>query len=510
MEFRRQYLLSNFNIEKIDNWKYLNIPSAKQNLNLYYHPDLQITHLQLRDRYLVLIGYIIDPFHPDLSNVEILSKMLNLSSLQDVLTETENLNGRYAIIYCDSNNTCIFHDVTGFREIYYCFLKDEIYCGSTPNIINKYANLELDKDNSINEFINSGEYKASGFWVGTRTPFQHIYHLQPNFYLDLDKKMFFRYWPKHKRVEINLKEGAHLMAKILKGTILGAAKRFELHQALTSGYDTRLLLAASKDIKSQIKFFVNIVNQLTLKSPDIIISKKLAKRFNFSLEVVDINNINNIDESFRNVFYNNNVFAREKHIRVFYDAYKKKLDNTYWVTGTFGSEILRIPFPFRKRRISSYDIAKRFNYSNYSYAINSIEDWLKEAEEVYNQYNHNLFNMFYWEQFNGNIANLGASEGDIVREEIRPFNSRKFIETYISLNDAHRYRDNPQGHLMVIKILWKELLDIPISPYINSPRYWFKRIFRFLGVEVLIDNIYNFLKTSYINYQELIMYKTNK
>jgi len=492
LEFRRQYLLSNVNIKKIDNWKYLNIPNTIQNLKLYYHPDIEITHLQRQDKYLVLIGYIIDPFYPDLSNADILKKMLNMSSFQDVLKETENFNGRYAIIYCNGKNTCIFHDTTGFREIYYCFLKDEIYCGSTPNIINKYTNLELDRDKSINEFISSNEYKNSGLWVGTRTPFQNIFHLLPNFYLDLDKKMFYRYWPYNKREEISLKEGANLMAKILKGIILGASKRYKLYQSLTAGYDTRVLLAASKDVKDQIKFITNIVYGHSLNA-DIKISKRIAKRYNINLEIVDINKID-VDDNFRSIIYKNNIYAKETHMNVFYDVYKKKLDDTYWVTGTFGNQILRIPVFLKKKRISSFDIAKHFKYNNYSYAIDSIEEWIKEAEEVYNKYGYNLINMFYWEQFTGNLQALSASQQDIVREEIRPFNCRKLITTYIFLKDKYRYKDHPKAHLMIIRILWKDLLKIPIAAYTNTPSYWVKRISHFFGIGLIVHHAYSFFK----------------
>jgi hypothetical protein len=491
LEFRRQYLLSNANIEKISNWKYFSI--TKTNLNLYYHPDLEIEHSQLQDKHLVLLGYIIDPFYPDLSNADIISRMINMSSFQDVLKETENLSGRFAIIYCHGENNYIFHDATGFREIYYCFLQDKIYCGSTPDIIKKYAKMEPDKDKVLNEFINSNEYKTSGFWVGIKTPFQNIFHLQPNFYLNLDKKNCHRYWPDKIRKEISLKEGANLMAQILKGTMIGATKRYELHQGLTSGFDSRVLLAASKGLKNQIKFLVNRVKKTTSSTADIKIPKIIAEKYNLNFEVVDIKNFI-VDDNFRNIFYKNNVFSRETHIQVFYDAYIKKFDDTYWVTGTFGNEILRIAFPLKKKRISSIDIAKHFKYNNYSYAIDSIEDWLKEAEEVYSKYGYNLINMFYWEQYTGNWKNLGGSEGNITREEIRPFNCRKLITTYISLKDKYRYKDYPMGHLMIIKILWKELLEIPIAAYINTPSYWIKRTSRFLGIEILVDNIYNFIK----------------
>lgn len=492
--FRRQFLLTNRLIEATVNWKHSNLDFTERNLHLYSHPDLEINHVRLQDRLIVLIGYLIDPFDPALSNEDILNRMINVSDLNGLFKETENLSGRFAILYCDSKGIYMFHDATGFREIYYCFHQGEIFCGSTPDIINKYAHMELDTEQSIKEFINSREYRYSGFWVGIRTPYRNIFHLMPNFYLDLDKRTFQRYWPDKGRSEIKLEEGVDLMARILKGTMLCAAKRYYLHQSLTAGYDTRLLLAAVKDMKDQVKFFVNRTCTTTNQVADIKIPCKLAAKFKFDLEVVETENIN-VDRDFWNIFIKNNVFAREKHLKVFYRAYTKGYDHTHWVTGTFGSEILRIAFPFKKKRITCSDIAKRFCYNNYRYVVNSIEDWLKSTNEFYSETGYNLMNMFYWEQYTGTLHNLSGSEGDIVREEIRPFNCRKLITTYISLPDKYRYRDYPKGYLMIIKALWKEILDVPIAAYVDSPSYWFKKALRCLGMELVVDNFYNYCKS---------------
>jgi len=495
LEFRRQFLLSSIDIDRPENWEHIHIPHSKHKLILNFHPDLEITSIESQDSSLVLIGYIIDPFHPDKSNREILQSLIGNNGIQQIIQETENLSGRYAILFCSEVETCMFHDATGFREIYYSFHEGDIYCGSTPNIISRYANLEMDEDESINEFINSTEYRTSGFWIGTRTPFKQLHHLLPNFYLDLDKKMPYRYWPHEGRKEVDLKSGAELMARILKGTILAVSKRYELRQALTSGWDSRLLLAASKEVKNQTQFFVAKRKGLSDRSADIAIPKKLAKEYDFNLEVKDQKELV-IDEDFKKIYYGNNIYARETFIRFFYDDFINKRDNIYLVTGTFSNEILRIAFPIKNRATSTAVIAKHFNYSKYSYAINSIKDWEEEATKVYLRNDYNLINMFYWEQYTGSWENLGASEGDIAREEIHPFNCRKFITTYISLKDRHRYKDYPMGHLMIIRILWKELLKIPTAAYKNKPNYWFKRLFRYLGIELMVNNAYNFIKNT--------------
>ena len=193
LEFRRQYLLSNVPVEKIDGWKHYEIPNKSQSYNLYYHPELEITTEQSQDKNIVLLGYILDPYHPELSNAEIISRLVKLNNLQEVFKETANLSGRFTIIYNNGKDAFIFHDATGFREIYYSFGNNKAFCGSTPDIINKYVNAEKDNDASIIEFLKSPEYVQQTKWMGTRTLFKGIYHLLPNNYIDLNAQTYHRY-----------------------------------------------------------------------------------------------------------------------------------------------------------------------------------------------------------------------------------------------------------------------------------------------------------------------------
>jgi hypothetical protein len=94
------------------------------------------------------------------------------------------------------------------------------------------------------------------------------------------------------------------------------------------------------------------------------------------------------------------------------------------------------------------------------------------------------------------MQNLGASEGDIVREEMRPLNCRKLITTYIALHDKYRYKNYPVGYVRIIETLWKDLMQIPLAAYTNSPKYWIRKITNFLGLELMIYNMYKSIATT--------------
>jgi|GEM_PF-7033547 hypothetical protein len=486
LAFRRQYLLTNIPVEKIDGWNYYEIPGMGGNLHLYCHPDLEVTKEQQDGRTLVLLGYVLDPYNPDLSNSGIIGKLVKLSNLEELFKETAKLCGRFVMLYTSDKGSYIFSDATGFREIYYSFGTDKMFFGSTPDLINKFLNAEKDNDPAILEFLESPEYKQATKWMGTRTLFKGIYHLLPNNYIDLVSKSYHRYWPNKKRQPISLKEGARIMAEILKGTMAAAAKRYTLHQAITSGYDTRLLLAASKDYLKQIKFFVMKASELDENKSDTVWAKEIAAKYNLDFEVIEAYKLT-VDPAFQETFYKNNILARDRFLKFFYWTYTRKYDNTYWVTGTFGNEILRISTPYSEKKSTGYMITQRFNYSKYSYAVKSIDEWLKDAEKACHDNGYNVMNLFYWEQYIGNWGNLASSEQNIIRDEIRPFNCHKLIETYMALHDKYRYRDNPEGHKAIIDVLWKELNTMPYfhpNPRIDRT----KKFFRFFGLERILDN----------------------
>jgi hypothetical protein len=495
LAFRRQFLLSNCPLKKISDWQSNNISVKDFTLYLYTHSDLEVTKAEYLNNQLILLGYIMDPYNPGLSNADIANNNVRNKNLEELFNNIHKYNGRFIIIYTNNEQTVIFHDAIGFREIYYYLSDNILLCGSTPSIINEFTDEILDDEVSINEFLNSSVYRETTLWIGTNTPYKNLYHLLPNHYLDLKKKSIHRYWPNKPKQTIHLKEGARKIADILKGTMLAACTRYQLEQAITSGYDSRLLLAASKDITSKIKFCVNRVGALNERSPDIFVPVKIAKQFNLDFKVIDAREII-VDTVFKKIYYCNNTFARDRHLNTFYDVYQRNHENKYWVTGTVGNEILRIACPLNNKKISASDIARRFNYDNYTYAVNSIAKWLEDARPVCEKYGYNIMNLFFWEQYVCSLDNLSASEQDIVREEIRPFNSRDLLTTYLSLKNKYRYKDNPKGHTEATKLLWRDLTKIPYF-HASKSSDRIKKIFRFLGIELFVDNLYYFLKNNF-------------
>src|SRR5690606_9191213 len=74
-------------------------------------------------------------------------------------------------------------------------------------------------------------------------------------------------------------------ASILRGTMEAVAFRGNAVVPLTAGWDSRVLLAASRDWKDQLSFFVDGKGTLPARHPDIRIPRLLANRLKLDFQV---------------------------------------------------------------------------------------------------------------------------------------------------------------------------------------------------------------------------------
>ena len=160
LKFRRQFLLINKSVNILENWKSYTIKRNQKDFYLYHHPDLEVINHKIEKGELILLGYILDPFNPEYDNSDILKYLGSLGKFEDMLKASENYNGRYIIIFSDSDSILLFNDATAGREIFYLNSESTIACGSTPNIIAEFTDIKRDGEKAINEFFNSPELRS--------------------------------------------------------------------------------------------------------------------------------------------------------------------------------------------------------------------------------------------------------------------------------------------------------------------------------------------------------------
>lgn len=459
--FRRQFLIANSVIKELQSWEHRLIGD----LHIYAHPDLEVTQKDGPSASIILLGYIFDPAHPTKTNKEIVSDIITkTTTFEDLIRILKTYAGRYAMIYKDRAKFTILHDPLGTREIYYCTQPNRVICGSQPNFIDEFSEpkLGVTLDQNILDFYkNDIKLVRNGrLWVGEETYYQGVKHLMPNHYLDIRSLIANRYWPNIRLERIDLNEAVKLSCNYLKGVMNAVTSRYDVMMAVTSGIDSRSLLAASKEVKDKVYYFINKKPPLNDNSPDIRIPSNMFKKINVPFHVHEVEGL--VDEEFRKVFLNNTFLSKDLMLPVIYNVYFKNHQNKVNLLGV--GEIVRDYYGEAPNDLSGYYLAYCLKYKRSRYATTQCEKWLRGVREVAEECNVDIMKLFLWEMLLGNWGAVGNSESDIAIEEFDPYDSHYIYEVMLSVDPKYTKGAVPDLFKALYKEMWPELLEFPFNP----------------------------------------------
>ncbi|MGH2108679.1 hypothetical protein [Aerococcus urinaeequi] len=473
--FRRQYILGSKPIKKFKNWENIKI---NDNVYVTAHPDLEIEQYIGKTNTITLLGFVIDPSNPLLSNYEIIKNICrNVSCFDEVLNMTYALSGRYIIIYSDKNETKIVNDLIGLREVYYTKVNGEIWCGSDSSILNNVLNLRKRKDPELIRYYESKYFKNNeNPWFGNETIYENTYHLLPNFYFNYSEGTTSRYWI-NKENSNKLEEATEQISEILKNSLFGANLRYDLILPVTAGLDSRILLSATKNISDDFYYYVSKM-KMKDNHPDIKIPSRLLPKLGLTLNT--LNNMSPLRKDVENILKNNIELFRNGHDRnittqYYMDNFSNKV-NVSGVVSEVGRNYYGINHPTNDNIDSNYLMTLIEIPMQFSYVKKQLESWLLSAKEFAKGKNISVVNLFYWEQRMGNWGSLTANEEDIAIENFMPFNNRKLLMVIMSVDDNYRVSPDFILYKKVAENLWPEVLSEPINPEPISSKI-FNKIF---------------------------------
>ena len=469
--FRRQFLMAHGTFTDLQNWQHRQI----DDVHLFAHPDLEITAKEGRSNLILMLGYIFDPVHPTKTNEDIISDIISkVDSYENLIAAVKPYAGRYSIIYRDEIIFAILHDPLGIREIYYCTQPNKVICGSQPNLLNAFSEpkLGVTKDKEILHFYKHDMklVRSGRLWVGDETYYHSLKHLMPNHYLDIGSLTAKRYWPNQKLERIDLNTAVKQSCDFLKGVLKAVTSRFDVMMAVTSGIDSRSLLAASRDVRDQIYYFINKEPPMNDKSVDIRVPRNMFNKLNIPFHVHDVDGP--VDEEFRKVFLNNTFMSTDLILPTIYNVYYKNHQDKVNLLGV--GEIGRDYYGNAPRDTDGYYLAHCLKYRRSRYATAQCEKWLREVRGIVEAYNVDIMRLLLWEVLLGNWGAVGNSESDIAIEEFDPYNSHYIYEIMLSVDPA-------QGDIFegMFKEMWPELLDYPCNPpdtRMDWIKHWLQQI----------------------------------
>jgi hypothetical protein len=473
------------------------IPAAQRltigpDLHLTAHPDLNVQIANDQQKTLVLLGFILDPDDPGATNADIIESLVrNFNDCTDLFSLTDRFGGRWILIAADGTRVVLFHDPAGLRQVFYSDLQKthHLWCGSQSAVIADL--LELVVDGEAVDFINSSEISAKReyWWPGESTPYKEIRHLVPNHYLNLFTGTCHRYWPCEDLRPLSVDAAVGRCSVLLRGLLASAANRFDLALPVTAGWDSRLLLAASKPIRDRLSYFTLKIEAANLSEthPDLAVPRALSSRLGLRHEVIE--QPGSSDGSFSKLFKQNVTLAHDtwcldaQAIFEFYGLRKV-------VIGGGVSEAARnfYSLPHGVESIMTGEkLASLTGMRNHPFAVKCFEGWLKNVDKTCNL---RTLDLFYWEQRAGNWLAMCQQEFDIAWQEIfSPYNCRLLLANMLSVKRKYRRAPTYLFYKKLMLNLWPEVLEEPINPHkVKSPMQQIKK-----GIRRQLSNVKRFV-----------------
>jgi hypothetical protein len=462
---RNQFILGpSFHVE-LKSWQQISINGS---IKVTSHPDLNIYQVIAENKSITLLGHILDPHNPHFGNADIVDNLLNkLSRCADFSEHTYSLGGRWILIVNDGKGIRLFHDALGLRQVFYTEKRytKELWCASQPGLIADVLNLQMDRE--ALDFIHSySKINDEYWWPGNSSPYKEIVHLLPNHSLDVETGLCKRYWPDRDLGRSSLDEAVNKVSGTLQGMMEAASHRFDLALGLTAGWDTRVVLAASRGIRDKISYMTVKERNMSEDHADIEVPALLLSKLGLRHEV--LNAAECLDAGFEAAYKKSVTLAHDvwaPDAQAIFSHYRL---SKVAITGS-ASETVRSPYPIRKKskngEFTAHGAAtyRGILMGESAFAINHLERWLSELGP---QFNLDIDHLFYWEQRSANWLAMCQLEFDSAWKDIfTPFNCRNLLLDMLSVEEKHREKPTYEFYRRLMLKMWPEVLRIPINPH---------------------------------------------
>jgi hypothetical protein len=435
---------------------------------IYYDCNLNISIKKQEQVEILLLGFILNPFSPNLSNDEILESLINgVNNNHDILLkEIQKLSGRFVLLYKSNNSFIVFNDCCGLRQIYFN-QEGPFVMSSSPELILSTLGYTFQVDNILKDLFNDKQFIKKEFaWYGDSWYDSRIKKVLPNHFLNIYERTIHRidYFYNGPDCYDDIIDYAK---SILRGSLEAIHNRYDnVIQPITAGWDSRILLAASKKLTNETHYY--LFDNSDEKYVDRIVATDLSKKLGFEFMLIQTNPL---DAEFLNMF--NKRFAipriiyKTSHIQ--WHFYNSQKLGTITINGNC-TEIVRCYFSwtynFGKNGNATIDeLTKISGFSNIFKG--ELLKWISESKRFSDVSGIGNLDLLYWEQRMGNWGSMYPYEQDIAIEEFSPFNNKNLLYSIFKINFSQRYFPDFKFFRDLIIHLWSDTLVEPINPILG-------------------------------------------
>ena len=449
------------------------------------HPELSIELVSAGPWELALVGDVYHAENPAWTNREVLEAAISEEmSKQELLQSLDHCCGSFWILACNASEDCemVFTDMAGSREFYYHYKNNEFSAASQPKPIANRLGLPKHEHEEIIRFFKSGHFSKRKTLVGTETEFEGVNRLKPNHYLDLKTGHVHRYFPNEQLGRGKLDTVAEKAAMMIRGFVQAVHNRHKLAIPVSAGWESRIFLAASKPISSQVAYYVYKHPGYADDHIDVKIPKRLADKLGIHFNVITYEP--EVSQEVKDFLEEHLSFPRFNLYNYLINGLHEQLPDHSILNGNI-SEIARMEYDDIEVK-NGREAAHLIRYPGLNYATRLCQQWYDESADVFDKYGYRVSDMLYWEEPSCNWVAKANTETRMVTEVTQPFNCRHLIRLMLTVDKKHRRKQQALLYKKIIGILWSECLSEPINP---SPKKRVIGLMQSLGIYGLYRNL---------------------
>jgi hypothetical protein len=308
--------------------------------------------------------------------------------------------------------------------------------------------------------------QSGRFYPAGMLPFDDIRRLMPNFYLDVDKMMPYRHYPKHdfKRTDDTEMLIAQIQSR-LSDNIRSVAREHDTYLSLTAGRDSRMLLAAARDGVARAEFFTYDDAKETV---DLHVAKKIAAKYKLSWRALPATHSSPEALNQWQVDVGHCVAgAIWRHSPSFAQLGPGRV-RMPGLGGEIGRCFYWRPHDRADSTLSPVDLLARMKLPTDDMSLWNMETWIKSIPAWLNAYD--VLDLAYIEHRLGCWAGPALYGSDqYFAGQLVPFGDRYIIERMLSLPPEYRLQQGMARD--IIRQAWPELLELLFNRYTGIRRY---------------------------------------
>ena len=401
------------------------------------------------------------------------------------LDEIDHWVGAFAALHHKDGRLHAYRDAAAGSKVYFRTLPDGTrWLGSEPQLSKHWAPLEPHSDEGLRTLHASHWWRKRETFIAHVTPFEGVTQVIANHRFDWERRMAERIFPRADRQEMTPEAAIDYLLPRLRHVFRQATATHRVHLALTAGWDSRLALAASSQVRSDLHVYTFHRKTMKVDSPDLTIPARIARGEGFQHDIIetrpdiDPDTVAAIRESF--TFTNPYRF---NHLLTLFPGYDPRGLVLVGTVSEVGKNYLeRVPFRNAREAVRAVHLVE------HPWIVAHYDRWLEESAPVIRRHGYSALDFMHWEQDVTNFAGKGMQNGGFASKHISPFNCTKVLEVLLSVNPKLRDHHHPRFYGQFIDRAWPELMRYPVNPFRKEDAIRLAKRLRVYDTYKMLDN----------------------